>query len=189
MTQPTDPRRDDGFTLVELVIAAMLLVLVLSVVGAIMSSLSQTSKTVNSMTSTSTSAQLAAESIERGIRNSSDFLLTNPTGTDQMLVARTAQGNTTLTWTCVAWYYSSANGGSIRYTMSPSAIATPTAATLSQWTLLATGVAPSSGTGIFSGSSPQLTIGFNGQSTGAGNVTISSTVVSRAGSSGTPACY
>jgi type II secretory pathway component PulJ len=189
MTQTTDPRRDDGFTLAELLIAAMLLVLVLAVVGAMISSLSQTSKTVNSMTSTSTSAQLAAESIERGIRNSSDFLLTNPSGTDQMLVARTAQGSTTLTWTCVAWYYSSANGGSIRYTMSPSAIAAPTPATLSQWTLLATGVAPTNGSGIFSGSTPQLTIGFNGQSTGAGNVTISSTAVSRAGSSGTPACY
>lgn len=180
---------DDGFTLVELVIAAMILVLVLAVVGAMLTSLSKTSKTVNSLTATSTSAQLAADSIERGIRNSSDFLLTNPSGTDQMLVARTAQGGATLTWTCVAWYYSSANGGSIRYTMSPSAIATPTATTLSQWTLLATGIAPVSGTTIFSGSTPQLTIGFNGQSSGAGNVTISSTVISRAGSSGTPACY
>ena len=106
-----------------------------------------------------------------------------------MLVARTAQGGATLTWTCVAWYYSAANGGSIRYTMSPSAIATPTSAALSQWTLLATGVTPTNGTGIFSGATPTLNIGFNGQSSGAGNVTISSTAVSRAGSSGTPACY
>src|SRR4051812_43915638 len=91
---------DEGFTLVELVIAAMILVLVLSVVGAMITSLSKTSTTVTGMTSTSTSAQLAAESIERGIRNSSDFFLTSPTGSDQLLVARTAQGTTSLTWTC-----------------------------------------------------------------------------------------
>src|SRR4051812_34136592 len=101
---------DKGFTLVELVIAAMILVLVLAVVGAMITSLSKTSTTVTGMTSTSTSAQLAAESVELGIRNSSDFLLTSPTGSDQLLIARTAQGTTSVTWTCVAWYYSAADG-------------------------------------------------------------------------------
>jgi prepilin-type N-terminal cleavage/methylation domain-containing protein len=179
---------DDGFTLVELVIAAMILVLVLAVVGAMLSSLSTTSRTVNSMTATTTSAQLAAESVERGIRNSSDFMLTSPSGTDQLLIARTAQGSATLSWQCVAWYYSAADG-SIRYTISPSAIAAPTSSTLAQWTVLTKGVTPNVGTGIFSGSTPNLTIGFTGQSSGAGPVAINSTVVSRAGSSGTPACY
>lgn len=188
MPPATDARDDDGFTLVELVIAAMILVLVLAVVGAMMSSLSSTSRTVNSMTATTTSAQLAAESVERGIRNSSDFLLTSPSGNDQFLVARTAQGTSTLTWTCVAWYYSAADG-SIRYTMSPSAIAAPTSTTLPQWTLLTRGVTPNIGTGVFGGATPTLTIGFTGQSSGAGPVAINSTVVSRAGSSGTPACY
>ncbi|WP_431218743.1 PilW family protein [Leifsonia xyli] len=188
MGPATETRDDEGFTLVELVIAAMILVLVLAVVGAMMSSLTSTSRTVDSMASTTTSAQLAAESVERGIRNSSDFLLTSPAGTDQMLVARTAQGSTTLTWKCVAWYYSAADG-SIRYTISPSAIATPTSTTLAQWTLLAKGVTPNVGAGIFGGATPTLTIGFTGQSSGAGPVAINSTVVSRAGSSGTPACY
>jgi prepilin-type N-terminal cleavage/methylation domain-containing protein len=189
MNAHTDSRRDNGFTMIELVIALMLLVLVLAIVGAMIASLSSTSKTVRSLTATSSSAQVAAESIERGIRNSSDFLLTNPSGTDQMLVARTARGTTTLTWVCAAWYYSAANGGSIRYTSSPSAIAAPTAAALAKWTLLSTGVTPTSGSGIFSGSSPTLSFSFKGTSTGGGPVAIASTALSRAGSSGTPACY
>ena len=175
--------------MIELVIASMLLVLVLAIVGAMISSLSSTSKAVNSLTATSSSAQVAVESIERGIRNSSDFLVTSPSGTDQLLIARTARGGATLTWVCAAWYYSSASGGSIRYTSSPSAIAAPSSSTLSTWTLLSQGVAPFSGTSIFIGSSPSLSISFNGTSTGGGPVAITSTVLSRAGSSGTPTCY
>jgi type II secretory pathway component PulJ len=189
MNRRIDSRPEEGFTMIELVIAMMLLVLVLGIVGAMIGSLSSTSKTVQSFTSTSSSAQVAAESIERGIRNSSDFLLTTPSGTDQMLVARTAQGSTTLTWVCAAWYYSSANGGSIRYTSSSSAIAAPSSATLATWTLMATGVTPTTGSTIFSGSSPTLSFSFNGTSSGGGPVAIASTALSRAGSSGTPACY
>jgi type II secretory pathway component PulJ len=189
MNRRIDSRPEEGFTMIELVIAMMLLVLVLGIVGAMIGSLSSTSKTVQSFTSTSSSAQVAAESIERGIRNSSDFLLTTPSGTDQMLVARTAQGGATLTWLCVAWYYSSANGGSIRTTTSPSAISAPSSSALASWSLLTTGVTPVSGTSIFSGASPQLTIAFNGSAPGSAPVAINSTAVGRAGSSGTPACY
>lgn len=184
----TEREGDEGFTLIELIIASMILAVVLAIVGGMVMSMSTTSKTVRTLGSTSTSAQLATESIERGIRNSSDFLLTVPTGTDQMLVARTAQGGSTLVWVCAAWYYS-ASDGSIRYTTSSSAIPTPTSSTLSQWTLLTKNVSPVSGTTIFSGSSPTLTISFNDTSSGAGPIAITSTVVSRAGSSGTPACY
>jgi len=185
----TDPEREEGFTLIEVLVTSMLLVLVLAIAGTLIGSLSTTSRTVNSLTATTSSAQIAAESVERGIRNSSDFLLSVPSGTDQMLVARTAQSGTTLNWVCSAWYYSAANGGSIRFKTSTTAIAAPNAAALAQWTLLAQGVAPSSGTTIFSGSSPTLSFSFKSTSAGAGAATIKSTVLSRAGSSGTPACY
>jgi prepilin-type N-terminal cleavage/methylation domain-containing protein len=184
----TEGDGDTGFTLIELLIASMILVVVLTMVGGMIISMSATSRTVRTLAATATSAQLAAESVERGIRNSSDFMLSSPSGNDQFLVARTAQGGSTVTWTCVAWYYSAADG-SIRYTMSPSAISAPSTTTLAQWTLLTKGVTPGLGSGIFSGATPTLTIGFTGQSSGAGPVAINSTVVSRAGSSGTPACY
>lgn len=180
---------DQGFTLIELLIASLLLVVVLAIVGAMLASLQTASRRVDALSATSSSAQVAAESIERGIRNSSDFLLTNPSGSDQMLVARTAQGGAALTWMCAAWYFSAANGGSIRYTQSSSAIAAPTSSALATWTLLTSNVSPLSGSAVFSGTSPQLTVGFLGQSSYGGSVSISSTVLSRAGSSGSPACY
>jgi prepilin-type N-terminal cleavage/methylation domain-containing protein len=187
--QATGSQSEEGFTLIEVLVSSMLLVLVLAIAGALIGSLSTTSRTVSSLTATTSSVQVAAESVERGIRNSSDFLLSVPTGTDQLLVARTAQSGTTLNWACSAWYYSSANGGSIRFKTSPTAITAPTASQLAQWTLLAKGVVPSSGTTIFSGSSPTLSFSIKSTSTGAGSATIKSTVLSRAGSSGTPACY
>lgn len=180
---------DEGFTLIELLIALLLLVIVLAIVGAMIASLQTSSRRVDALSATSTSAQVAATSIERGIRNSSDFLLTNPSGSDQLLVARTAQGGSTVTWMCVAWYFSASNGGSIRYTQSSSAIAAPTSSALATWTLLASNVSPLSGSAVFSGTSPQLMLGFSGQSTYGGSVSISSTVLSRAGSAGSPACY
>lgn len=190
MTSPAEQNSEQGFTLVELLISSMLLVIVLTIVGAIMASTTSTSKIVNSVTSASTAGQLAAESVERGIRNSSDFHLTTPTGTDQLLVARTAQGGATINWICMAWYYSAAGGGTIRYTSSPTAIpATPTATDLAGWTLLDTGVSPASGTGIFSATGTVLTLAFNGLAGSNPPVAISSSVFSRAGSSGTPACY
>jgi prepilin-type N-terminal cleavage/methylation domain-containing protein len=181
---------EKGFTLIELLISMMLFVIVAAIVATMFASMSSSSKTVDSLTGSATSAQLAASSVERGVRNSSDFLLTNPTGTDQLLVARTALGGSTLTWVCSAWYYSAANGGSLRYTTSPTAIpAAPTASALAGWTLLDTGLTPTSGNGIFSATPGQLTLAFTEQSTGAGPLSISGTAVSRAGSTGTPACY
>jgi Tfp pilus assembly protein PilW len=184
----TEQSSEHGFTLIELLLYSMLLLLVLAIAGAMIGSTTTTSKTVDSITKASTAGQLTAESIERGIRNSSDFLLTTPSGTDQMLVARTVQGGATANWVCAAWYYSAATG-SIRYTTSATAIPTPTASGLAAWTLLAQTVSPVSGTGVFSASGAQLTIAFKSLAGSHPAVAISSTVLSRAGSSGTPACY
>ena len=98
MTTPTEQDSERGFTLVELLIYSLLLIIVLGIVGAMLASTVSTSKSVNSVTSASTAAQLASESVVRGIRNASDFRLTTPTGTDQLLVARTALGGATINW-------------------------------------------------------------------------------------------
>ncbi|HEV7564859.1 MAG TPA: hypothetical protein VGO31_02745 [Microbacteriaceae bacterium] len=179
-----------GITLVELLIYSMLLVLVLSVVGGILTSTTRTSKTVGSITQATTAGQLVASSVESGIRNSSDFQLTTPAGTDQLLIARTAKGGATLTWMCAAWYYSATGTGSIYYTTSPTAIpALPTATDLSHWTLLDRGVSPISGTGIFVATAEQLTITFKGLAGTHSPVNITSSSFSRAGATGVPACY
>jgi Tfp pilus assembly protein PilW len=188
MNHDSNTKSDTGFTLVELLIYSMLMVLVLAIVGGMIASFTSSSKTVGSITQVSTSGQLAAESVERGIRNASDFRLTNPTGTDQLLIARTAGGGTDLTWQCAAWYYS-ASDSSLRYTTSATAIPTPTTADFAHWTLLGSGFGPTSGTAIFSSTGPQLTLAFTIHADGHPPQAFTSTAVSRAGSSGTPACY
>ena len=189
-----DPRDEsaDGFTLIELLVYMMLIGLVLAIVGAMMINTMRTSNTVTSVIEASNAGQLAAHSIEQGIRNSSDFNLTSPTGTDQLLIARTALGGTTLTWRCAAWYYSPAGNGSIRYTVSDLAIPlVPTSAQLATWTVLAKGIEPISGTTIFntSVSSKQLSVAFHGLAGDPPPVAISSSAHSRAGAVGSPACY
>ena len=177
-----------GFTLVELLVYSLLLVLVLSIVGGMLASTTTTSKTVGSITQATTAGQLVANSVTRGIRNSSDFQLT-PVGTDQLLVARTAQGGATLTWTCAAWYYSAAGVGTIYYTTSTAILAPPTATDLASWTLLDTGISPLSGTDIFTEDGTQISLAFNATAGSNPPVAITSSAVSRAGATGVPACY
>jgi prepilin-type N-terminal cleavage/methylation domain-containing protein len=182
----------DGFTLIELLVYMMLIGLVLAIVGAMMTNTMRTSNTVTSVTEASNAGQFAAHSIEKGIRNSSDFNLTSPAGNDQLLIARTALSGATLTWKCAAWYYSSAGDGSIRYMISDGAIPlAPTSAQLATWTLLAEGIEPVTGTTIFSTpvSSKQLSIAFHGLAGDHPPVAISSSAHSRAGAVGSPACY
>lgn len=180
---------EQGFTLIELLIYCLLLGIVLTIVGGMVISATTASRTVVSVDQASTSGQLVSKSVVRGIRNSSDFRLTSPTGTDQLLVARTVGGAATPAWMCSAWYYSAAGDGSVRYKTSASAILPPTAAELQTWTLLGEGVKPVTGTGIFSAIDEQLSISFLGLAGDHPPVTITSSATSRAGASGSVTCY
>lgn len=118
------PGGDRGFTLIELLVATALMLIILPLIGGLVVTLTRTSSTVTALQSTTGAAQLVLKSVQTGIRNSSDFRLTNPTGNDQLLVGRTAQNGPTITWVCTAWYYS-ATDNSLRYTVSPTAISWP----------------------------------------------------------------
>ncbi len=186
----TERTHDDGFTLVELMVASMLMVIVMAAVGGLLVSLITTPQAVTSRENASGSAQAAEQSIQVGIRNSSDFRLTSPSGADQLLVARTAQAGASIVWVCSAWYYS-ATDDTLRFTTSTSAIpAAPTSADLASWTTLDTSVTPSTGNVIFTSSGEEVGVAFNGAAVGQTvpqNITTS--VVSRAGSTGSPVCY
>lgn len=155
-------RDERGFTLIELLATSLLLSLVLLVIGAIFLSVFTTQSTVRTVTASATDGQLAVSSIENGIRNSSEFQLTD-VGADQLLVARTAGSADALAWYCIAWYYSDAEG-SIRMTRTDDGapITTPSAADLAGWTLLTDGVAPrGAGTQIFTTTPPTLAVAFD----------------------------
>jgi prepilin-type N-terminal cleavage/methylation domain-containing protein len=187
---------DSGFTLIELLIYMLLFGLVLSIAGAIVVNTARTSKTVTSVTEASAAGQLVAYSVEKGIRNSSDFNLTPVGSTDQFLVARTARNGEPLTWVCEAWYYTSAGNGSIRHTVSSTEIAAPTVADLATWTLLGTGIAPKISEGtppvpihVFEAADDLLTLSFSALAGDHPPVDITSSALSRAGATGSPACY
>lgn len=180
---------EDGFTLIELLVYSLLLAFVLAIVGGMIFSTVTTSKSVVSMTDTSTAGQLVARSVVTGIRNSSDFRLTNPVGDDQLLVSRTASSGGTLTWTCYAWYYSAADRGSVRFTTSPTTILPPTPEELATWTLLTEGIAPVSGTGIFSALNERLSLSIHGLDGIHTPVDITTSATSRAGASGSLTCF
>lgn len=189
MRERAEGTSENGFTLIELIVYSALLILVLSVVGGLFISGLNTATTVRIMTNASTAGQIVADSVETNIRNASDFQLTVPSGTDQFLVARTAQRGTTLAWSCVGWYYSASGNGSIRFKQSDVAILAPTASELSTWILLDEGISPTSGTTIFSSSGQRLTMTFKGLAGDHPPVIITSSATSRAGASGSLACY
>lgn len=180
---------EPGFTLVELIVYMMLMVLVLAVAGGLLGSTLIQSTTVRTVDESSTAAQLAADSIESGVRNSSDFSLTSTVGDDQMIVARVASNDATLTWSCMAWYYS-ATEGSLRMLRSDAAIDAPTAAQLPSWTLLVDGVQPISGSAIFSTTAGRrLVIAFNGLAGDHPPVAITTSAFGRAGATGSVSCF
>lgn len=179
---------EQGLTLIEVLIYALLLSLVMAIAGGMIFSAVSVSKTVVSMTENSTEGQLVAKSVVTGIRNSSDFLLSEPVAGDQLLVARRATSGATIEWTCAAWYYSAADS-SVRFTSSNLAIVPPTAAELATWTLLASDVEPVAGTTVFSALNERLSISILALDGAYRPIDITSSATSRAGASGSLSCF
>jgi hypothetical protein len=190
MTRIRRNTADDGYTLPELILYGVLLTMVLAVGASIMISGTFVERTVRNVFGASTSAQLAADSIETGIRNSSGFKVIVPTTGTQMVQARVAQGTTSVVWNCASWYYTpTVQSGSIWYRSSSSAISAPTSGGYTGWTILASGVSPTSGTGIFAISGDLLTFSFK---TSAGNdppASVGSSATSRTPVLETAPCF
>jgi type II secretory pathway pseudopilin PulG len=189
--------RDAGFTLIELMVGALLTVLVLSLVGGIVISSTRSEGIVRSVAQATQAGQLVTSSVQAGIRNSAislgksaPFKLTTPAGSDQLLVALVVSSGTTATASCAAWYYS-ATAKEVRYSTSGSAIAAPNAATLATWTLLSKGVSPiSPSTTIFSSASTyNLNLAFQEAAGMASPIPFQSSITSRTGMTGAIACF
>jgi prepilin-type N-terminal cleavage/methylation domain-containing protein len=183
-------KSEDGFTLIELLVSSLLFGLVMAAIAGVMYSTMVTQKTVTTINAGTNEAQLVATSIESRIRNSSEFRVTAH-GADQMLVARVAGTGSTVTWKCYAWYYSAANGGSIRvHTSTPGVpVAAPTAPELASWTILLKGVTPRSGTTIFTATTTQLSVAFNATVDGQDPVAIDFATAKLSGVSEASTCY
>ena len=183
-------KRDEGFTLAELAVYGLLLGIVLTTAAGLLISGTIAERTVRVVVGASTESQLAADSIETGIRNASGYAVTVPTSGTQLLSARVAQGTTSVVWNCVAWYYTpNLANGSIWYKASSTAIANPTTGNISSWTLLADDVKPASGTTIFTIGANQLSFDFITTAGTDPPASISSSATSRASVWGTTPCF
>jgi prepilin-type N-terminal cleavage/methylation domain-containing protein len=145
-------RDDEGFTLVELLVAAAVLSIILLGVGGLMFSTTVTQRTVSAVSQSASSAQTAADEIRTLVRNAAEFRLTAVDGTDQLLIARVAGTGATESFSCKAWYYA-ADEHQLRsstWAVAGSTALPASAAAVSAWTLLLDGVGPRAGSTIFS---------------------------------------
>lgn len=180
-------RGEQGLGLIELMIYAAFSLVVLGMVGSIFIVMLTTQQNVLTTNSSAASAQLVATTIETGIRNSTAFALTTEPSGNQFLVARSAGSGANPSWQCIAWYYSV--DGSLRYHRSDSAITAPSSGELSSWTLLGTGLVPTQGTTIFSGSQAVLNLDFQARNPGTPTVTIATSVSPQAGPVESAPCF
>lgn len=141
---------DDGFSLVELVIATAVLSIILLAVGGLMFSTTITQRSVSSVTGASSAAQTAADGMRTQLRNAAEFRLTTVDGHDQLLIARVASGSSTASYVCRAWYFAT-DERELRTTTWPVAGSTtlPTGPNgTAAWSALLSGVTPRSGSAV-----------------------------------------
>lgn len=185
---------DEGFTLPELLIYSLLLVIVMGIIGSLLISMLTVEQQVRTVTSATTSAQLASNVIQDGVRNARAFAVSDIgllDADDQVLLASVASNDDPVTWHCAAWYFSAADS-TIRYKLAgvqDTPIDLPTAAELQQWSLLSENVKPPASGNIFSSTGTQLSLEFTTEAQDETAVTIDSSATSRAGQWESAPCF
>lgn len=140
---------DSGMTLIELLVASLLLGFVLLAVGGVYISTIRTERHVDAVTTAATAAQSAATAVETSVRLATEVHL-GGTG-NRLAVARVPGSGSTVTFNCVAWYYDNTGDGALWMRSFPddTAVATPSTEQLTDWTRLVAGIRPSAGPTIF----------------------------------------
>jgi type II secretory pathway pseudopilin PulG len=148
--QPAAPL-DEGFTLIELIVAAALTIAILVTIGGLLTSASKAEKSTRAATAAATLGQLLARSITQGVANATAVTTTTDSVSGaQLLQARVyslsssddpTQGTTTGVG-CQAWYFDPTNGGAIymKRVFPAAAIAMPSGAPNSTWELIGSGL-------------------------------------------------
>lgn len=135
---PSD--RDQGFTLVELLVYMLLAVVVLTIVSAILINSLRAENAVRVAAQATDSAQLVAQSLNRGVHNSSAIEVSAPAADAIVVRTRSLDSSSAGVWRCEAW---AVFDGDLRTTNSTSTIPAPSLASdVSSWLLLAEGVEP-----------------------------------------------
>ncbi|BDI23915.1 prepilin-type N-terminal cleavage/methylation domain-containing protein [Herbiconiux sp. L3-i23] len=171
-------RRDDGFTLIELVIYSALLLLVLGIVGSVMVSGITNQARITDTTSSTTESQTAVESLGLGVRNAT--AINSPTVSRPLLIVKTYKRGATADLQCQAWYYSATERTIRAKVTNNTKIGIPSASQLRTWTLLAENVAPvDSSTPIFQTSGRTVTVNFVVRSDAGSGQIVTTSIASR----------
>lgn len=135
----TRPSSNTGFTLVELLVYSVLMIVVLLIVGGFLISSLRAQNTVGNATQASNTGQLVSRSVGHGVRNAIS-LSHSPggSGVPEVLLARTMRSDGTLI--CQAWSF---DGDEVRTTSSTGPISTA----VTSWTLLGDGMQVNTTTG------------------------------------------
>lgn len=176
-------------SLVELLVYLGLLLVVVMILCGLLINLLNVQRRVVNATSASQQAQLIAQTLETGVRNATAIKLEQVSSTEQMVTVRSAQSASTLSWICIAFYFNSANGGSVRYQRSSSAIAAPSADQLSGWTLLGQGISANPQGNLFTLVGTRLSFNFVSRIQNSPSTVINSQISARGGAVVSAPCF
>lgn len=178
MIRPLEDR-DDGVSLVELLVYMILAVTVLTIISAILINSLRTENTVRTSAEATDTAQLAAQSLNRGVHNASAIEVTTPAVDITVVRTRSIDSSTDGIWQCQAW---AVVDGQLRTTSSAAAIPVPTsAADVASWLLVTEGVASIGANPIFSLAADErsLAVGFTVANGSGVPITLDTTIVSK----------
>jgi len=195
---------DDGFTLVELLVAVIVGGIVLAILGGFLVSSLQADRELRGLNAATSRGELALDAMRTTLQSAAAPMGIAPGAAagDLVLRARVAgMSEGPLRWDCVAVYYD-ALAGELRMRRNvgdPSApagtVATPDAAQLATWPVLADGVLPPLEGEVFafrgggSGADPsRIEIAFRIDAGGLGAPEFATSIVARSEQSGGVAC-
>ncbi|TFD63602.1 type II secretion system protein [Cryobacterium ruanii] len=170
---------ESGYTLIELLVYMSFAVVVLSIVGGMLISSVETERDVRGSTEATNLGQLISRSVQSGVRNASQVSLQN-IDDSQFLVARTAGSAASMVWSCQAWFYTPAAGGSLytKRTAPASRIAVPVSGDLGSWIKLGDGVS-TNGAPVFGGVNDRITVALDLDAGAQASVVMNTTVTPR----------
>jgi len=133
-------RRDEGLSLIELIVSAALGVLVLVLVGTFFISSFSAQNVITSTADAASRAQLMARQFDQQLRGASAVaVFDGATSDSQVLVARTATGDGDVDYHCEAWFYD-ATAEAVFHTTFEGESSWPWGASITNWIDLGSGL-------------------------------------------------
>lgn len=170
---------DEGFTLVELLVYMLLTTIVIAIVATIMINSFRVDTQVRDSAAAAGRAQAFTEALGRSVRNAGYMELTSPASGSLYLRTQSRDSGPGGGFVCDAWYF---DGTSVRWGTGVAAWpASPDAAAIASWVVLADGVSPVGSEPVLALSADRrsLSVALTEDSADGVPVLVDTTIVSR----------